>query len=128
MAEPIITTGLSATVASGGIVTAIGLFLGVDPIALFCAFIGAVVWHGVHPSIDVNYESIKVAFFWLLVSMTFGTLGGMIAEVYIQNNHASFKNMPHVAGVGLPALLLAFSCRPILARGIRFIKEASINK
>lgn len=127
MTEPI-STGLATTLAGGGVITTIGLFFGVDPIALFCAFMGTIIAHGLTPKIALSYETVKQALAWALVAMVFGTLGGMIAEVVVENHYSGFKDVPHVAAVGFPSLILAFASRPILSKGLKLLSDWKLNK
>lgn len=123
MPDPVTHLTASSTLASGGIITTIGLALGVDPAALVCAFLGALVWRGIQPKIVPNFDEIYRAFSWAVVSMVLGTLGGMAAETAIHHYYEIFKQAPHVSTVGLPAFIVSFVANPMTIWAMKRFSE-----
>lgn len=122
------TVTLPSAATSGGIVYAIGMSLGVDPVAIFCSFMGALAWIGIQPKIELSFFEIHKAFWWAVIAMVLGTLGGMAAGVYILNNIESIKEVPHVAAVGLPSFMLALVSSPAVTKGLKYIKNWKEDK
>lgn len=114
MPDPITHLTASTTLASGGIVTTIGVMLGVDPIAMFCAFMGAIVWRGWQPKIAPTFDDVYKAFSWAICSMVLGTLGGMGSEFYVIRHYEMLKGIPHVVSIGLPAFILSLAANIIV--------------
>lgn len=123
MPDPI-THVVSPTVAtSGGIVGGISMALGVDPAALFLAFLGALVWQGVQPKVAPTFTSIRTAFSWSVASMVLGTLGGMGAAYLLKEYHPQSQGMPDVVAIGIPSFLLSLGANPIVMWLLDRLKE-----
>ncbi len=122
MPDPVTHLTAAPTIASGGIITTIGIALGVDPIAMFCAFMGAVAWRGWQPKIAPTFDEIYRAFSWALAAMVLGTLGGMGTEFYINAHYDHFKGIPHVVTVGLPAFTVSIATNILVTSLFSIIK------
>lgn len=127
MPDPVTHLTASSTLASGGIITTIGLALGVDPAAMVCAFLGALVWRGIQPKIVPNFDEIYRAFSWAVASMVMGTLGGMGAESALHHYYEALKNVPHISIVGLPAFIISFVANPVATYGLKRIREGKLK-
>jgi hypothetical protein len=123
MTDPVTHITLTTTVASGGIVTVIAGALGVDPAALVCAFMGAIVWRGIQPKIAPTFDEIYRAVAWAVASMVLGTLGGMVSEIFITNKFDEITGMPHVALVGLLAFIISVAASPLINQLLKLVKD-----
>ena len=104
-------------------VATIGQMLGVDFVALFWAFMGAMAWRGWQPSIAPNFTEISAAFWWAIAAMILGTLGGTVASEIILHFFPYLQTAGHPVLVGFPAFLLAILCSPIVLKMGALIKD-----
>ena len=104
-------------------IAAIGQMLGIDFVALFWAFMGAMAWRGWQPSIAPNFNSISAALGWAMAAMILGTLGGTVAAEIILHFFPYLQTAGHPVLVGFPAFLLAILCWPIVLKMGELIKD-----
>lgn len=103
-------------------IAAVGQMLGIDFVALFWAFMGAMAWRGWQPSIAPNFNSISAALGWAMAAMVLGTLGGSVAAEVILHFFPYLETAGHPVLVGFPAFLLAILCSPIVLKMGELIK------
>lgn len=103
---------------------AIGQALGLDYVAMFYAFMGAVCWRAMQPRLAPTFNDISAAFGWAVTAMMFGSLGAVWVEAGLLHYWAVvFKGVTHPAMVGLPAFILSFFIVFIFTRITKFIQE-----
>jgi hypothetical protein len=114
----------NATASSMFGLAAIGQTLGLDYVAMFYAFMGAVCWRAMQPRLAPTYNEISAAFGWAVTAMMFGSLGAVWIEAGLLHQWGHiFKNVTHPAMVGLPAFILSFFIVFIFTRITKFIQE-----
>ncbi len=112
-----------ATAISMLSLAAIGQALGIDFVALFWAFMGAVVWRALQPRIAPNFDAISTAFGWAMAAMILGSLGGILASLVLVHFFPYLESASHPTIVGLPAFLLSILCSPIILKASEQIKN-----
>ena len=125
MAEPIATAAAATQVTAISMLSlaAIGQTLGIDFVALFWAFMGAVVWRALQPSLAPTFDAISTAFGWALAAMILGSLGGILASNVLVHFFPYLGAVTHPTIVGLPAFLLSIMCSPIILKASEQIKN-----
>ena len=103
-------------------IAGIGQMLGIDFVALFWAFMGAMVWRGWQPSIAPNFNSISTALGWAMAQMILGTFCGIVAALVALHLFPYLESAGHPVLVGFPAFLLAILCSPIVLKLGELIK------
>lgn len=116
-------TAAKSTATSMVSLAAIGSALGLDPAALFWAFMGAVCWRAVQPRIAPTFDEISRAFGWATMAMIFGSLGSVVAVTIIMAKFDLTRGVHEPALLGLTATLLGFFCTPFLLKIGELIKH-----
>jgi hypothetical protein len=86
MPDPIthaIASPAVSVAATGFTIGIAGTIFGVDGNTLVWAFVGAVVWRAMQPSIDYTYEAIKKAIAWTIISMIVGVAGAVFVQIFL---------------------------------------------
>lgn len=120
--QTIATDAIVAPIAMLSLAT-IGQALGIDFVALFYAFMGAICWRAVQPKIDKKLDGITKAFGWAVMGMILGTLGAIFVENLALHWFPSLSKISHAQIIGLPAVLLGFLCHPIILKSMSLLKE-----
>lgn len=125
MADAATPTAVAAQVTAIAMLSlaAIGQTLGIDFVALFWAFMGAVVWRALQPRIAPNFDAISTAFGWAISAMILGSLGGIWASLALLHFFPYLESAGHPVLVGLPAFLLSIFCSPIILKASEQIKS-----
>jgi len=113
----------NATAASMVGVAAIGQTLGLDYVAMFYAFMGAVCWRAIQPKLAPTFDEISGALGWAVLAMMLGTLGAVVLALVAENYFEFIKQAPHSTVIGLLASLLGFFCVPIAQKCVQLIKD-----
>lgn len=116
IADPIIPASMIS-------LAAIAHMLGIDFVALFYSFMGAVCWRAVQPRIDKRLDEITKAFGWALLGMILGTLGAVFVETLMVHWFPVLAKIGHAQLIGLPAVLLGFLCHPLILKSMTLLKE-----
>ena len=124
MPDPITHTAVTAqaTAISMLSLAAIGQSLGIDFVALFWAFMGAMVWRALQPRIAPNFNEISQALGWAIAGMILGSLGGVLLALTCLHFLPYLESAGHPVLVGLPAFLLAIFCMPLVLKAGEQIK------
>lgn len=117
------TSSASSTAVSMVSIAAIAQALGLDLVALFYAFIGAVCWRAIQPALAPTFDEISRAFGWSLLAMVLGSLGAVVGAEWVTHNFVYIKQANPVTLVGLLATLLGFFCVPIILKIGEYIKN-----
>lgn len=100
---------INSTAASMVTLGAIGHTLGIDPAAMFYAFMGAVCWRAIQPRLAPSFDVITNALGWAVAATLFGSLAAIWAEaIALHYCSEAFKHVPRAVMVGLPAFILSF--------------------
>lgn len=114
----------NATAAAMVGLAAIGQALGLDYVAMFYAFMGAVCWRAMQPRVAPTYDEVSKAFGWAVTAMMFGSLGAVWIEAGLKHFFGIlFSGLSHPVLIGLPAFILSFFIVFIFTRITKLIEE-----
>lgn len=117
------TSSSTSTAVSMVSLASIAQALGLDLVALFYAFIGAVCWRAIQPAIAPTFDEISRAFGWSLLAMVLGSLGAVVAAEAVTHHFSYVKQENPLPLLGLLATLLGFFCVPIILKLGEIIKN-----
>jgi len=117
------TIASNATAASMVGVAAVGQALGLDYVAMFYAFMGAVCWRAIQPKLAPTFDEISGALGWAALAMLLGTLGAVVLALFAENYFLFVKQAPRATLIGLLASLLGFFCVPVVQKCLQVIKD-----
>lgn len=102
----------------------IGQSLGLDYVAMFYAFMGAVCWRAMQPRIAPSFDEVSKAFGWVLCGLLFGSLGSVWIEAILTHYwQTTFTGLTHPELVGFPAFILSFFIVFIFTKITKLIQD-----
>jgi hypothetical protein len=97
--------------------------LGLDPVAMFYAFIGSVCWQAMQPKLAPTFNAITTAFGWAVMSLLVGSLGAVGIKQFLIWKFEFTASIDHPVLIGFTALLLGFGCSAIVTKALSLIAE-----
>ncbi len=117
------TVVLVAQLQAGVPVGFFAFLAGVDPMAVFGALMGAIVWTGITKPKDINASALIHIFSWMLAGLFVGTFGGEVMTFYLEGKYPAISKIDHSKIVALTSFIIAFTSHITLNTVLRVYRQ-----